>query len=1052
MPRHHHIVTVLLVSLISTTGLHTAAAQDYVITELGTLGGATSIATDINNLGVVAGYSTTLGGQTRGFRWENGIMTELGTNGGINSHALGLNDEGYIVGAAQDVDGNFKATQWTPNIGVPVILGTLNQGITSQAWDINDERKVVGVSQYFSQGFGLVNSRAFIYQQLTGIADLGAAGGPTSAAYAISDTEFIVGSASIDLTLDRACRFYEVGGPTVIENGTSTALAVSAEGIAAGYRLVVGGHEQARKWNIFTGAGTTLPNLPGYTDSEAHDIDVLGRAVGRSYTLAGAERATLWTESGQAIDLNDLIPADSGWTLSSATAMNVRGQIVGRGIVGEQTRAFVLTPLFVTAVDPVDNMLTADEVTTSPVRLATSDARHVIGAVCDGVTRVLLRAQNVPGPGTVTFTIQDENGAATVGKLCPPGSSTWPPGNPVGTNTLQVEAIALPTGAYWAFAVWIAPEDFVRNVDDEEEDDRSVFLDVVYTPSGSGGVMEASAEYKLRRPPLLLLHGFRSLADVWELDIQVDEYERWFVHEEDYRRTSLDWLSDNVSVPAAGIAECQKLMRDAGFACTQADVVGHSMGGLLTRLYISEYDGIDYRKNGNYNEGDVNRLITLDTPHFGSPLADIGVALRDHIALLADVEQFFKVFLVGALESSFGLNEGAVDDLQVDSPIIVNLPLATVPCHVIVSVGGSDVLSGQIPGLPTPARLLVQFFGMFGTPHSAIFGLQQHDLVVSRSSQEGGLPTGTSQTSVVGFTTVPEVTWANHLTNVYEDAYSNIIVQLLNDSVNNAFVYATSLPFSGGQREPAAPTVPEFGPVVAGLQFAAPGTPATIGPNQNFSVTVTPINGFSPNRVMVITPYEVHQLTSAPYTVSLHVPTEAVGSFRVSVMAIDATNAIASLESPPIVVQIPEQIISFRVAPAPFNLYEVRPFRHARVYAVYEDFTEREMEGSAFGLTYEINDPAIATVSADGLVSAVSRGTARLTVSNGLVENDIEVHVLSVPCPADITDDGLVNVEDLLAVISAWGVCSGCDADLNGDGFVNVADLLAVINGWGVCP
>ena len=56
------------------------------------------------------------------------------------------------------------------------------------------------------------------------------------------------------------------------------------------------------------------------------------------------------------------------------------------------------------------------------------------------------------------------------------------------------------------------------------------------------------------------------------------------------------------------------------------------------------------------------------------------------------------------------------------------------------------------------------------------------------------------------------------------------------------------------------------------------------------------------------------------------------------------------------------------------------------------------------------------------------------------------------PCPADIADDGQVNVNDMLAVINAWGPCSGCVADINGDNQVNVSDLLAVINAWGACP
>jgi len=62
------------------------------------------------------------------------------------------------------------------------------------------------------------------------------------------------------------------------------------------------------------------------------------------------------------------------------------------------------------------------------------------------------------------------------------------------------------------------------------------------------------------------------------------------------------------------------------------------------------------------------------------------------------------------------------------------------------------------------------------------------------------------------------------------------------------------------------------------------------------------------------------------------------------------------------------------------------------------------------------------------------------------------------PCPADIVQNNVVNVDDLLAVINAWGPCANpnnCPADIapaGGNDIVNVDDLLAVINGWGNCP
>ena len=52
--------------------------------------------------------------------------------------------------------------------------------------------------------------------------------------------------------------------------------------------------------------------------------------------------------------------------------------------------------------------------------------------------------------------------------------------------------------------------------------------------------------------------------------------------------------------------------------------------------------------------------------------------------------------------------------------------------------------------------------------------------------------------------------------------------------------------------------------------------------------------------------------------------------------------------------------------------------------------------------------------------------------------------------PGDLNGDGAVDVDDLLAVINAWGPCPApCAADGNTDGVVDVDDLLIIINNWG---
>ena len=50
-------------------------------------------------------------------------------------------------------------------------------------------------------------------------------------------------------------------------------------------------------------------------------------------------------------------------------------------------------------------------------------------------------------------------------------------------------------------------------------------------------------------------------------------------------------------------------------------VVGHSMGGLVARAYVQGFAGL----YGSPFSGDVTRVISVDTPHAGSPLARLSI-------------------------------------------------------------------------------------------------------------------------------------------------------------------------------------------------------------------------------------------------------------------------------------------------------------------------------------------------------------------------------------------------------------------------------------------
>ena len=81
---------------------------------------------------------------------------------------------------------------------------------------------------------------------------------------------------------------------------------------------------------------------------------------------------------------------------------------------------------------------------------------------------------------------------------------------------------------------------------------------------------------------------------------------------------------------------------------------------------------------------------------------------------------------------------------------------------------------------------------------------------------------------------------------------------------------------------------------------------------------------------------------------------------------------------------------------------------------------------------------------ANVLIALVPDSTSFALGLSGTIVADAEPE--TPPC--DVTGDGIIDTNDVLAVLGDWGPCSGCDADTNDDDIVDVNDVLAVLGCW----
>lgn len=388
-----------------------ARAQNYVVEDLGTLGGDLSGALSIDARGTVVGLSRIVGSTYLHAFLYDGVMNDLGTLGGTQSSARDVNRFDETVGWALLPGGELRA--FLHKAGVMTDLGTF--GGFSDARGINDAREIVGSSVMIPGN----HERAFVWRG-EGLIDLGTLGGTESRAYAINEHGDICGFAQIasgDLRpfLWRDGQMIDLGS---LGGWSGHAYALNETGKVVGWSMMIPNSvSHAFLWS--EGTLIDLGSLGG-NYSAAFGINNMGQVVGASTRPDGVQAAFLWNGI-KMVDLNTRIPSAPEWFLSTATAINDDGRIAGVGVLDGGIHAVRLTPESLLDVDRPDGApeLRLAGAFPNPMRAQTrvaftlpeaADARLAVYDVSGRRIRALAERRFPAGAGEVFWDGRDGNG------------------------------------------------------------------------------------------------------------------------------------------------------------------------------------------------------------------------------------------------------------------------------------------------------------------------------------------------------------------------------------------------------------------------------------------------------------------------------------------------------------------------------------------------------------------------------------------------------------------------------------------------------------------
>lgn len=355
-------------------------------------------------------------------------------------------------------------------------------------------------------------------------------------------------------------------------------------------------------------------------------------------------------------------PCELKWTPDGWRYPAVLGQVAVN--VAVQTN--------VSLVDPVPDLVSGNAVATSTQLQGLLNKGHIVyGAGADGVTQVVVRIDTNTRGHQFTITLVNDQGASGSsiipsedGALGLPGDASFSAGQVSVTAGSQADS----NGLTHAFAIYRAPLDFARpvsgggfkkgacgavtNTGDDQLICRSVSLQIQDT---TGNTAAPGTTIIIVRPPVILVHGLWGHMGNWDnfsplvsgpntadARFSVGRFNHEAVVGAQISGPSPAYNSvANAAENSLGFQyNAQFLYVDSGkwintfkvgannpaniaVAAVQADFVAHSMGGDVVRTMALPPTFLNDPARPTFGQGIVHKVITIDTPHLGSPLADL---------------------------------------------------------------------------------------------------------------------------------------------------------------------------------------------------------------------------------------------------------------------------------------------------------------------------------------------------------------------------------------------------------------------------------------------